>query len=202
MEREAMDLKTKKKQLLGLYADFATRAADHQVAAVCTRGCADCCTSVGNVDATTLEAYFILEHLKTFSPSKRQGIKLKVKQNKLAKESFTLVRCGFLLENDTCAIYPVRPFSCRRLYSVTRCAEQGPTVHRQVWMLAREIEAAIQELDHTGYSGHLSYLLHLLQQPEFRKLYLNGGFAPEAIREYAVSHELLINRFVKRMQDG
>jgi uncharacterized protein len=195
-----MDVKAKRKALLALYADFAGRARDYRAAAVCARGCADCCTAVGNVDATTLEAVFILDHLKTFSPSKRQAVKQRIEHHQQVKETSVFARCAFLLENDTCAIYPVRPFSCRRLYSVARCGESGPTVHRQAWELARETEAAIQALDDTGYSGHLSYILHLLQQPEFRKVYLNGGFAPEAIRAYAVSHSIVINRLVNQVR--
>jgi uncharacterized protein len=195
-----MDLKAKRRALLALYADFAGRAVDYRAAAVCARGCADCCTTVGNVDATTLEAVFILDHLKTLSPSKRQTIKQRIEHNKQVKETSVFARCAFLLDNDTCAIYPVRPFSCRRLYSVARCGENGPTVHRQVWELARQTEAAIQEVDDTGYTGHLSYILHLLQQPEFRKFYLNGGFAPEAIRAYAVTHAIVINRLARQVR--
>jgi Fe-S-cluster containining protein len=195
-----MDLRAKRRTLLALYADFSRQALEYRAAAVCARGCADCCTTVGNVDATTLEGVFILEHLKTFSPSKRQAVKQRIEHNKQVKETSTFARCAFLLYNDTCAIYPVRPFSCRRLYSVARCGENGPTLHRRVWELARATEAAIQELDDSGYSGHLSYILHLLQQPQFRNLYLNGGFAPEAIREYAVSHAILINRLVKQVR--
>ncbi len=55
----------------------------------------------------------------------------------------------------------------------------------------------IQKLDDAGYSGHISYIIHLLDDLSFRKLYLSGGFAPEQIMKFGKTHGLIINRSAK-----
>ena len=107
-------------------------------------------------------------------PRRRSQLKKMIEENAREKEESIYTRCAFLQDNLSCAIYPVRPFSCRRLYSLVRCGENGPTVHRQVWQMAEETIAAIQALDGDGCFGHLSHILLLLQEPRFRKTYLSG----------------------------
>jgi uncharacterized protein len=172
-----MDIKTKAKKLLELYQDFEEKAQVHRQAAVCAVGCADCCINVGNVDAVTLEGWLILEHMKAMDPGRRSQLKKMIEENARVKEESTFTRCAFLQDNLSCAIYPVRPFSCRRLYSLVRCGENGPTVHRQVWQMAEETIAAIQALDGDGCFGHLSHILLLLQEPRFRRAYLSAAAA-------------------------
>ncbi len=92
----------------------------------------------------------------------------------------------------------VRPFSCRQLYSLRPCEEKGPTVHRQAAALAKETVQKIQRLDDTGYSGHLTYILTLLDDNCFRRLYLAGGFDPAAISAFGKSHGIVINRMVSQ----
>jgi hypothetical protein len=53
----------------------------------------------------------------------------------------------------------------------------------------------MQRLDRTGYSGHISFILHLLEKPGFRKLYLSGGFDPGKIAKFGKTHGLVINHF-------
>jgi hypothetical protein len=55
----------------------------------------------------------------------------------------------------------------------------------------------MQQLDDTGYSGHLSHILYLLEKPGFRNFYLAGGFDPSRIMKFGKAHGLIINRFVK-----
>jgi hypothetical protein len=55
----------------------------------------------------------------------------------------------------------------------------------------------IQRLDNTGYSGHISFILHLLGMAEFRKAYLSGAFNPALIADFGKSHGIIINRFAK-----
>ncbi|MBW1717643.1 MAG: hypothetical protein JRJ77_17835 [Deltaproteobacteria bacterium] len=55
----------------------------------------------------------------------------------------------------------------------------------------------MQRLDDTGYSGHISFILYLLDKPGFRKLYLSGGFDPGKIARFGKSHGIVINRFAR-----
>ena len=195
---ETLDFKGKRERLFGLYDQFETAARPFIDAAVCKAGCADCCTSVGNVDATTLEGMVILTHLQNLPPADQKAFDRKLKENRKAKETSVFARCAFLLPSDTCGIYAVRPFSCRRLYSVRACGETGPMLHRQLWAQSEETLEAIHQLDDTGYSGHLSFILQLLRDARFRKTYLTGGFSPEAVEAFGKRHGLVINRFAAR----
>jgi uncharacterized protein len=110
-------------------------------------------------------------------------LKKMIEENARWKEGSIYTRCAFLQDNLNCAIYRVRPFSCRRLYSLVRCGENGPTVHRQVWHMAEETITAIQALDADGCFGHLSHILLLLLEPGFRKTYLSGDNALSKISD-------------------
>ena len=189
-----LNIKEKYRELLDLYARFENEARPHVASAVCRSGCADCCTSVGNVDVTTLEGLIILKHLQDLPASRKKELDKKLKDNRKLKSESKFARCAFLKADDTCSIYAVRPFSCRRLYSLKTCGVTGPTVHRHVWILAGEIEAAIQLLDDNGYAGHMSYVLLLLKDAKFRNTYLNDGFAPDRIHDFLRTYHLSINR--------
>jgi hypothetical protein len=39
--------------------------------------------------------------------------------------------------------------------------------------------------------------LYLLERPEFRSLYLAGGFDPQEIMKFGKAHGMMINRFVR-----
>ena len=188
------NLQEKHRGLLDLYARFEADAGPYVASAVCRVGCADCCTTVGNVDITTIEGIIILKHVQDLPPSSKKELDKKLKENRKLKSESKYARCAFLKADNTCAIYPVRPFSCRRLYSLKTCGMTGPTVHRRVWSMAEEIETAIQLLDDNGYSGHIAYVLHLLKDAKFRKTYLDNGFAPRQIQDYLHRYNLFINR--------
>ncbi len=102
----------------------------------------------------------------------------------------------FLKEDHTCLIYEIRPFSCRQLYSVEKCGPAGATLHRQAKEMAEKTVKQLQRLDENGYSGHISFILHLLDSREFREFYQSGGFDPSRIRDFGKSSGLLINRMV------
>lgn len=189
-----MNIEIKKQQLFDLYGDYAKITQPYLASAVCRNGCADCCTTVGSIDITTLEGFIILRHLKGLSPTAQKNLNKRLKQNRKIKQEAKFARCAFLQDDNSCAIYPLRPFSCRRLYSIRKCGESGPTVHRQAWEAAEQIRLAIQQLDNTGYMGHMSYILQLLNDPKFLKTYLSGEFSPEDIRTFAMNHGLFINR--------
>jgi Fe-S-cluster containining protein len=196
-----VDIEKKRQQLICLYGDYVKIAQPYLASAVCRQGCADCCTTVGSVDITTLEGLIILRHLKTLNPKIQKDFNKRLKQNRKIKQESRFARCAFLGTDNLCAIYPLRPFSCRRLYSIRPCGENGPTVHRQAWEAAEQICFAVQQVDDTGYLGHMSYILQLLNDPKFLKTYLSGGFSPEEIRTFAMSNSLVINRAVRTRTD-
>ena len=182
--------------LEAIYAQFERRAAPYRALAVCRAGCALCCIRVGNVDATTMEALRIRQYLAHLPRARRASMEKALSRNRRLKQQGGFVRCPFLQKNDTCMIYDRRPFSCRQLYSLTVCTDQGPTVHRRVVDLAKETVAALQRLDAGGYCGHISYVLELLDDDTFRAFYLSGGFDPARIMDFARPRGLVINRMV------
>jgi uncharacterized protein len=189
-----MEFQEKHWKLVDLYTQFEEAARPFTESAVCKKGCADCCTTVGNVDITTLEGAVILAHTQALADSARKQLNKKLTENREAKSRSKFARCAFLSEDNTCSIYSVRPLSCRRLYSLRTCGITGPTVHRQLWEIAGRIETAAQLLDDNGYSGHMSHILHLLKDARFRKTYFADKFAPQDIRLFLVKYRLFINR--------
>jgi Fe-S-cluster containining protein len=187
----------KREQLTEIYERFERDAAEFKRYAICQIGCAYCCKDVGNVDTNTLEGLIIWKRIESFPPDLRRHIKKRVAQNRSEKEKHPIARCPFLKEDETCLIYDIRPFSCRQLYSIRECRGRGPTVHRQAVALAKKAVRDLQQLDDTGYSGHLSYILHLFDHPGFKEVYLPGGFDPGRIMKFGKTHGIIINRFVK-----
>jgi hypothetical protein len=187
----------KKEKLKGIYERFEKDAEEFKKQAICKIGCSYCCTDVGNVDANTLEGLIIWERVRSFPQALKGKTRKKLAQNTREKEKHRIARCPFLQEDHTCLIYDIRPFSCRQLYSIRTCRGRGPTVHRQAMALTKKAVKEMQQLDDTGYSGHLSFILHLLDRPGFAKLYLSGGFDPGKIMDFGKSHGIIINRFAR-----
>jgi hypothetical protein len=71
-------------------------------------------------------------------------------------------------------------------------------VHRQAVEMAKKTVKKLQQLDDTGYSGHISYILHLMAKPDFRKLYQSGGFDPVKIMTFGKKYGIVINRMVSK----
>ena len=191
-----MTFKEKREQLKLIYRCFEESAYAYKKDAICKIGCTYCCMHAGSIDIITLEGLIIRESINTFPKVIKTRIKKKLSSNRRDKENRKIAPCPFLKADNTCMIYEIRPFSCRRLYSTQECRGRGPTVHRQVMKLAGETVKDMQRLDHTGYSGHISFILYLLDKPAFRKLYLSGGYDPLKIREYGKTHGISINRVV------
>jgi Fe-S-cluster containining protein len=187
----------KKEKLFEVYGRFEKEITPYLKQAFCKAGCSFCCTFMGNIDIVTLEGLIIMEHIGSQPEEFRTALNNKIAENKAEKEKDHKPPCPFLKENNTCLIYTVRPFSCRQLYSVRECGESGPMAHRHAVDSARSTVREIQKLDDSGYSGHISYILQLLEDTSFRKLYLSRGFAPEKIMKFGKSHGLIINRFAK-----
>jgi uncharacterized protein len=188
----------KRKKLKELYNQYEEEVAEFKKIAACVKGCASCCIDVGSIDITTLEGIIIHDRITGFEEPLKSEIKARLALNKMQRENGLLSRCAFLKADKTCMIYDIRPFSCRWLYSVEKCDGASPTVHRQALNLAKQTVKKIQQLDYSGYSGHISYILFLLNQEEFRKLYLRGKFKPQKIADFGQSHGILINRSVSR----
>jgi Fe-S-cluster containining protein len=187
----------KKEKLHNTYDRFERENMPYSRQAFCKPGCSFCCTFMGNIDIITLEGLIILEHIENQPEEFQTALKKKIAENKTEKENGRKRPCPFLKENNTCLIYAIRPFSCRQLYSVRECGESGPVAHRQAVESARSTVREIQQLDDAGYSGHISYILQMLDDTSFRKLYLSGGFAPERIMQFGKTHGLIINRFAR-----
>jgi hypothetical protein len=188
-------MREKTTSLREIYVRYEKAAEKFKGQAVCRRGCTSCCTIVGNVDVVTLEGLIIRERISELRPDVGKEIRERLTENRSRYERRMQSDCAFLDGEGACMIYDVRPFSCRQLYSIKQCDGGGPTVHRQAVVLARDTVREIQRLDDNGYSGHLSYILNLLDGDEFRNVYLSDGFDPGRIMKFAKSHGIAINRF-------
>ena len=191
-----MDIKAKRKKLMKIYGEFESRAQKFKQGAICKPGCAFCCTHFGNVDVITLEGLIIREWIHRLNKPRQTDLRKKIVRNMEKRENRDIAQCPFLKDDNTCMIYNIRPFSCRQLYSLKECTDRGPTVHRQAVELAKMTVQRLQKLDATGYSGHISYILHLLDKTEFRNLYKSGGFNPGAIMSFGKKHGIVINCMV------
>ena len=201
MEENRVELKEKKRLIFELYEQYERLVEPFKEQAVCEKGCASCCIDVGNVGATTLEGMIILEYLQSWDHQAIEKLNRSLKENRSEKLNSALVRCPFLDEEASCRIYAVRPFSCRRLYSVKKCDGQGAVVHRQAVVLGQKMEKELQELDLEGCSGHLSFILDLLEKEPFRRGYLKGSWKVEDFRDIIELYGLVVYRREKRERE-
>lgn len=89
----------------------------------CHSGCSYCCNI--RVDVRPYEIFLIAQYIMTLASDQRTQIIIKLEEHKkkLSKiktviEHFSMnIPCPLLFD-DTCSIYPVRPFSCRAYYSL------------------------------------------------------------------------------------
>ena len=190
---DKLDFIKKKKQVFALYKQYERLVQPYKSQAVCEKGCASCCIDVGSVGATTLEGLIITEYLQGWDRQALIEINRSLRKNRNDKLSQVFARCAFLDQKQNCRIYAVRPFSCRRLYSVRKCDGQGAVVHRQAVMLGQKIEKELQKLDPDGCSGHLSVILHLLEREPFQRGYLKGSWTVEDFRDIFESYELVVH---------
>ena len=183
--------------LKDIYETFTRKANESKREQACVKGCGFCCKEAGSIDITTLEGLAIRNAMRAL-PRSRQKTLTKLFQQEIKKrEKGVVTPCPFLMKNSACMIYEDRPFSCRRIYSTHVCTrENPPMVSRQVMEDAADAIKALQELDITGYSGHLSYILYMLSIPQFLDTYLKGACKPEEIMVFGKSHRIVINKMV------
>jgi hypothetical protein len=189
-----MDFIEKKRQVFQLYDEYERLVQPYKSQAVCEKGCASCCIDVGSVGATTLEGLIILEYIQGWDRQTLKEINRDLGENRNDKLNQVFTRCAFLDQEQGCRIYAVRPFSCRRLYSVRKCDGQGAVVHRQAVVLGQKIEKELQKLDADGCSGHLSFILRLLDREPFRRGYLKGSWTVEDFRDIIERYELEVHK--------
>jgi len=183
-----------------IYASFDRETAAWRRETACANGCAYCCTDAGRIDCTTLEGLRIRERIASLPRARQVSLKKALKRDLQKREAGRPSPCPFLMKTRACLIYPIRPFACRRIYSLHRCSgEQPPLLSRQVMAMADDTIAALQRLDANGYSGHLSYILHMLDAPRFLSVYQAGDFKPEEIMAFGKSHRIAINRMAVSM---
>ena len=197
-----MDIQAKKERLAEIYADYGQKVRPYKAAAVCKIGCAFCCNHFGNVDVITLEGLIVHEWICGLKTPAQRGIRKKIANNMKMRKKRSTAACPFLKNDKTCGIYAIRPFSCRQLYSLKECTGEGPTVHRKAVALSKMTVQRLQQLDINGNSGHISFILHLLDRPGFRMLYQAGGFNPGEIASFGKTHGIVINRSVSVAGSG
>ena len=193
-----MDLKEKKTKVYELYEQYERMVQPYKSQAVCAKGCASCCIDVGSVGATTLEGLIITKYLQGWERQALKEIHRGLRENRNHKLKQVFVRCAFLDQEQSCRIYAVRPFSCRRLYSVKKCKGQGAVIHRQAVVLGQKIEKELQELDPGGCSGHLSFILRLLEENGFQEGYLRQSWSTAKFKVIIERYELVVHRREKR----
>jgi len=180
-----------------IYEDFDQASAAYRRDAACARGCSFCCTNAGRIDCTTLEGLVIREEIMRMPRHRRKSLTKALKRDVKKRETGITTPCPFLMKTKACMIYSVRPFACRRIYSLHICSKENPPIlSRQVMALADNAITALQRLDGNGYAGHLSYILHMLDSPRFLKTYLGGDFKPEEIMAFGKTHRIVINKMV------
>jgi len=190
-------MQTRIDALKKIYQAFALATASHRSGTACETGCAFCCTDAGRIDCTTLEGLRIRGRIRKMPRPRQLDLKKALKRDMQKRESGLPSPCPFLMKNNACMIYPVRPFACRRITSLHRCAhDHPPLISRQVMAIAEKAIADLQRLDDNGYSGHLSFILHMLDTPRFLATYQAGDFKPEEIMAFGKAHRIVINRMV------
>ena len=192
-----MEIDTKREKLDRIYNDHAEASLPFVTASICREGCLFCCTHYGTLDVITLEALLIRRWLGDRKKGIQHDLWKKIRRNMKEKEAGKPALCPFLNENHLCMIYRLRPFSCRQLYSLEPCAKRGPVIHRKAMELTQQTVTQLQNLDDNGYSGHISYMLHLIDSAGFRKRYLANEFRPAEIRQFAQTHKIRINRLTR-----
>ena len=188
-------MEAKKSRLQAIYDDFETAAAPYKTEAACGKGCAFCCSDAGSIHITTLEGLVIRDRINRLPRPRQVAVDKKLAADMKQREQKKPSACPFLMKNRACMIYDVRPFACRRIYSLNVCSrDQHPVLSRQVMAKGDEAIRALQQLDDSGYSGHLSYILYMLDTPAFLNAYLAGEYRPEAVMAFGKSHGIIINR--------
>ncbi|CCK80680.1 YkgJ family cysteine cluster protein [Desulfobacula toluolica] len=190
-------MKEKTQALNDIYQTFEAKTREYKDDTACEKGCGFCCKEAGKIEITTLEGLVIRKAMQGFARSRQKTLTKLFQQEIKKRENNVVAPCPFLMKNNACMIYDVRPFSCRRIYSTHVCTLRNPPmVNRRVMEAADQSIKQLQQLDFNGYSGHLSYILYMLSTPAFLDTYEKGEFKPEEIMEFGKAHKIAINRMM------
>lgn len=184
-------------ELQTIYEQYETQAAQYKEEAVCGPGCSHCCKVAGKIDIITLEGLAMLKAMRALPAAVIKTIRKNIEKDKLLRSKGKKLPCPFLDDAGSCHIYDARPFSCRQLYSLQQCADNGPLVHREAVTLAKTVVQKLQQLDNTGYSGHHSFIFAMLTNKKFHTTYTSGDFNPGSIEKFGRKHGIIINRFAE-----
>ena len=180
-----------------IYHEFEHQAALYKENAACQKGCAYCCTDAGSIHITTLEGIVIRETIGKMPRPRQIQLEKTLAKDMRRREKSQRSVCPFLMKNKACMIYAVRPFACRRIYSLKTCNQnQPPVLNRRVMEMGKKTIRDLQLLDDHGYSGHISYILHMLDAPRFLAVYLASEHKPEEVMQFGKTHNIIINHMV------
>jgi len=163
--------------LTTLYDTFAQWAGTFAFA--CRKGCATCCTR--SVTMTSLEGDEILAFLdeadrqsELAAPAFQPAAKRKAQCTTNAfvaahirgesvdeAESWDLRPCPFLKE-ESCSIYPARPFGCRLFASLDPCATDGAAEMPPGYLAGAT--ALLQYIEHLDSEGRWGSMVELLAE--------------------------------------
>jgi hypothetical protein len=197
-DRTPPALHDKRALLFVLYEVYEEIAAEFPAA--CRKECLTCCTH--NVLSCTLEVDLILEFLRdrgrqdlvhrmltpgtgprmrpALSINELAGYCLRREEPPLDAPDFDSLPCP-LREPEGCPIYPVRPFSCRALWSSRLCTDGGSAiVHPFLVTLGGMFEQMIEHVDAGGLCGNMLDLAAQLGQEEQRSAYRAGDAVTSA----------------------
>lgn len=166
---------TQRLMLTTLYDTFAQWA--DTFAFVCRKGCATCCTR--SVTMTSLEGDGIIAFLAetgrlselaapAFQPTQSRTVPRTTNAFVAAHlrgeaveeaDSWDLRPCPFLKE-DSCSIYPVRPFGCRLFASQDPCAASGAAEMPPGYLAGATV--LLQYIEHLDNNGRWGTMVELL----------------------------------------
>ncbi len=176
----------------------------------CHPGCASCCST--KVMVTECEAERLLAHVRstgkidwfadmldrapvTAPPSMTTNAAARICLQRLDYETNEKadpppLPCP-LLAGDNCAVYPVRPFSCRSFFSHSNCASSGEaTLPTRIVTINTVMLQLIEHIGHGRIWGNLIEVLRVLcSRPEQADI-LKRMKKRERIRE---AHEKILN---------
>jgi len=169
----------------------------------CEKYCAHCCTA--NVTMTTLEGYRILNHLeKTGETHYLKTIGRRAHPDRFSprisinRMADICARDGDppdehmnpdagpcpVLADDTCCLYPVRPFGCRCMVSARNCGRTGFADMDPFILTVNDVFLQhLEHIDAQGYTGNFADVMQFLESDENLQNYTAGrlGAPPDGL---------------------
>ncbi|MBU3947413.1 MAG: hypothetical protein KJ882_09985 [Proteobacteria bacterium] len=177
-------------KIFNVYTEFADT-----INTACKKYCSVCCTR--DVIMTSVEGYKIIGHIlsedkihlferiKASSALKRFQPKITIngladlckEEDDLPEVIKTLIGKCPLLINNTCSVYPDRPFACRCFISIENCAENGCAIIDDFVLTVNNIFLqVIEHIDQDGFTGNLTDISLFLESAQNRENLLAGKF--------------------------